>query len=127
MKLELWQALSMVTWVTVILGVLFASAWPGNIRIGGAMVLLGIFISFGRSALPRPELREHVPNDQQLQRWNDVLMFGPPAFFLVSIGAGILFYRAFFLSGLLVGFLSGFAFIVGYGCLVFTRDIDAGA
>ena len=125
-KLRLWQFLMVVTWVAMILGVLFSSQLPIDIRGGGAMVLLGLLMTYGRSALPRPELREHVPNDRQLQRWNDLLVFGIPAFFLLSIGLGMLFFRLFNFSSVLVGFVVGSMLIVGYGCLIFTRDVDAG-
>lgn len=125
-KLRLWQFLMVVTWVAVILGVLFSSQLPTEIRGGGAMVLLGLLMTYGRSALPRPELREHVPNDRQLQRWNDLLVFGIPAFFLLSIGLGMLFFRVFYFSSVLLGFVVGSMLIVGYGCLIFTRDVDAG-
>ena len=126
MKLNLWQLLMIVTWVAVILGVSFSSQLPTEIRGGGAMVLLGLLMTYGRSALPRPELREHVPNDRQLQRWNDLLVFGIPAFFLLSIGLGMLFFRVFYFSSVLLGFVVGSMLIVGYGCLIFTRDVDAG-
>ena len=125
-KLRLWQFLMVVTWVAMILGVSFSSQLPTEIRGGGAMVLLGLLMTYGRSALPRPELREHVPNDRQLQRWNDLLVFGIPAFFLLSIGLGMLFFRLFNFSSVLVGFVVGSMLIVGYGCLIFTRDVDAG-
>ena len=125
-KLRLWQFLMVVTWVAVILGVSFSSQLPIDIRGGGAMVLLGLLMTYGRSALPRPELREHVPNDRQLQRWNDLLVFGIPAFFLLSIGLGMLFLRVFSFSSVLLGFVVGSMLIVGYGCLIFTRDVDAG-
>ena len=59
MKLNLWQLLMIVTWVAVILGVLFSSQLPVEIRGGGAMVLLGLLMTYGRSALPRPKLRKH--------------------------------------------------------------------
>ena len=126
MKLQLWQFLMVVTWIAVILGVLFSSQLPFEIRYGGAMVLLGLLMTYGRAGLPRPELREHVPNDWQLQRWSDLLMFGIPAFFLLSIGLGMLFFRLFNFSSVLVGFVVGAMLIVGYGCLIFTRDIDVG-
>lgn len=126
MKLQLWQFLMVVTWVAMILGVSFSSQLPTEIRGGGAMVLLGLLMTYGRSALPRPELREHVPNDRQLQRWNDLLVFGIPAFFLLSIGLGMLFLRVFSFSSVLLGFVVGSMLIVGYGCLIFTRDVDAG-
>ena len=125
-KLRLWQFLMVVTWVAMILGVSFSSQLPIDIRGGGAMVLLGLLMTYGRSALPRPELREHVPNDRQLQRWNDLLVFGIPAFFLLSIGLGMLFLRVFYFSSVLLGFVVGSMLIVGYGCLIFTRDVDAG-
>ena len=125
-KLRLWQFLMVVTWVAVILGVLFSRQLPTEIRGGGAMVLLGLLMTYGRSALPRPELREHVPNDRQLKRWNDLLVFGIPAFFLLSIGLGMLFFRLFNFSSVLVGFVVGSMLIVGYGCLIFARDVDAG-
>jgi len=125
-KLRLWQFLMVVTWVAVILGVLFSSQLPTEIRGGGAMVLLGLLMTYGRSALPRPSLREHVPNDRQLQRWNDLLVFGIPAFFLLSIGLGMLFLRVFSFSSVPLGFVVGSMLIVGYGCLIFTRDVDAG-
>ena len=125
-KLRLWQFLMVVTWVAVILGVSFSSQLPIDIRGGGAMVLLGLLMTYGRSALPRPSLREHVPNDRQLLRWNDLLVFGIPAFFLLSIGLGMLFLRVFSFSSVLLGFVVGSMLIVGYGCLIFTRDVDAG-
>ena len=126
MKLQLWQFLMVVTWVAMILGVSFSSQLPIDIRGGGAMVLLGLLMTHGRSALPRPSLREHVPNDRQLQRWNDLLVFGIPAFFLLSIGLGMLFLRVFSFSSVLLGFVVGSMLIVGYGCLIFARDVDAG-
>ena len=76
--------------------------------------------------VPRPSLREHVPNDRQLLRWNDLLVFGIPAFFLLSIGLGMLFLRVFSFSSVLLGFVVGSMLIVGYGCLIFARDVDAG-
>ena len=53
-------------------------------------------------------------------------MFGIPAFFLLSIGLGMLFFRLFNFSSVLVGFVVGSMLIVGYGCLIFARDVDAG-
>ena len=53
-------------------------------------------------------------------------MFGIPAFFLLSIGLGMLFLRVFSFSSVLLGFVVGSMLIVGYGCLIFTRDVDAG-
>ena len=126
MKLKLWQFLMVVTWVAVILGVLFNSQFPVETRGGGAMVLLGLLMTYGRAALPRPKLREHVPNDRQLHRWSDLLVLGIPAFFLLSIGLGVLFFRLFYFSSVLIGFVVGSMLILGYGCLVFTRDVDGG-
>ena len=42
------------------------------------------------------------------------------------IGLGMLFFRLFNFSSVLVGFVVGAMLIVGYGCLIFTKDIDAG-
>lgn len=126
MRLELWQLLMIVTWVAVILGVFFASQLPVEVRGGGAMLLLGLLMTFGRSALPRPQLRKHVPNDRQLQRLNDVLVFGIPAFFLVSIGSGMLLFGVFYFSSVLVGFGIGVVLTLVHGCLVYSRDVDGG-
>jgi len=126
MKLELWQLLMIVTWVTVIFAVLFSSQLPPEIRCGGAMVLTGLLMTYGRAALPRPELREHVPNDRQLQCWSDLLWLGLPAFFLLSIGLGMLFFRMFSFASVMMGFTVGAMLILGYVCVVLTRDVDAG-
>ncbi len=126
MRLELWQLLMVVTWVAVILGVLFSNQLPVEVRGGGAMLLLGLLMTFGRSALPRPRLRKHVPNDRQLQRLNDALLFGIPAFFLVSIGSGMLLFGVFYFFSVLVGFVIGVLLTLVHGCLLFTRDVDAG-
>ena len=49
-----------------------------------------------------------------------------PAFFLLSIGLGMLFLRVFNFSSVLLGFVLGSMLIVGYGRLIFTRDVYAG-
>ena len=121
MKLELWQLMTIVTWITLIIGVLFVKLLPQGAGIGAALVLSGLFITFGRSALPRLELRKHVPNDRQLQRWSDVLAFGIPAFLLISVGSVFLWFRVSFLSSMPIGFSIGALVLAGYCILVFVR------
>ena len=124
MKLELWQLLMITTWAAAIFGVLTTTLMPTGTRIGAGLVLIGLFITFGGSALPRPEPRDHVPNDRQLQRWGDILMLGIPAFLLIWIGTSMFLYRVFSASSIAIGFSVSFAVSVGYCILVFTRDTD---
>ena len=116
MKFELWQLLLNVTSVVVIIGVLCTNLLPLDVRWGIALVFVGVLLTFGRSTLPRPALREHVPNDRQLQRWSDVLVFGLPGSVLVCIGSIVL------LSSGVFGFVLGVVYFAAYCTRVFTRD-----
>ncbi|MDB2686649.1 hypothetical protein N9Y42_05510 [Mariniblastus sp.] len=124
MKFELWQLLLHVTSFVAFLGILCARMIPLDMRLGFAMLLGGLLLSFGSSTLPRPELRSHVPNDRQLRRWGDIIAFGLPASLLIWIGTTVVLSRPIFALNVPLGMAAGLAFFVVYCLVVYSRDED---
>ena len=95
---------------------------PIDMRLSLATVVAGLIVSLGPATLPRPELRAHVPNDGNVRRWSDVLVFGLPASLMIWIGLSVFLFRLVHSLSVLCGLVVGVLFFVGYCCWAFLRD-----
>ena len=90
MKIALWRMLGVTAWIAVCLAVACNGGLQSSVRTGVPLVLTGLVLTFGRSVFPRPDRRDHVENEELLQKLSDLILLGIPAFFLLFFGFGIL-------------------------------------
>ncbi len=115
MKIRLWQLFALNTWISAILGSLFAYGLPIVGRIGVSLVLTGLLLTVGRPLMPRPPRRTCIDNEATLEKWNDALFFGIPALFVLIVGFSLLFWNFIF------GCACAIIFMVVYLNVLFTR------
>ena len=113
MNLKLWQLFAIITWVASAMAFAVAYQLPLALRVFAPCFLTAIVLTFGRPMFPRPAMRSHIKNDQQLQKLADILIFGLPAFLLFFVSFTAIF------SSIIIGFLTAIVSMIVYAVYVF--------
>lgn len=72
-------------------------------------------LTFGRALFPRPPNRQHVPNDDLLQKLNDLIFFGVLGLLLLFVGLSFLF------RDMIMGAVLAVALSVVHGLSIFSQ------
>ncbi|MEM7782031.1 MAG: hypothetical protein AAF623_01540 [Planctomycetota bacterium] len=114
MKIKIAHTMVLMVWVSVVLGMALADYLEVRYRVGFPLIATGFLFTMGRSWMPRPPLRSHVPNDAFIEKLSDLLLFGVPAGFCFLVGLSAVF-------GLMPGFALTLFFSLVFLAVVLSR------